>query len=52
MLDGGHLMYYLVEMVTGKPVSEEVQEIGFRFGAVILFSLMSIAIYNDIMRIT
>ncbi|MEN8824156.1 MAG: RIP metalloprotease RseP, partial [Glaciecola sp.] len=52
MLDGGHLMYYLVEMVTGKPVSDEVQEIGFRFGAVILFSLMSIAIYNDIMRIT
>ncbi len=52
MLDGGHLMYYLVEMVTGKPVSEEVQEIGFRFGAVILFSLMSIAIFNDIMRIT
>lgn len=52
MLDGGHLMYYLVEWVTGKPVSEEVQEIGFRIGAVILFSLMSIAIFNDIMRIT
>jgi regulator of sigma E protease len=52
MLDGGHLMYYLIEWVTGKPVSEEVQEIGFRIGAVILFSLMSIAIFNDIMRIT
>lgn len=38
--------------IEGKPVSEEVQEIGFRFGAVILFSLMSIAIFNDIMRIT
>jgi regulator of sigma E protease len=52
MLDGGPLMYYLIEWVTGKPVSEEVQEIGFRIGAVILFSLMSIAIFNDIMRIT
>ncbi len=52
MLDGGHLMYYLVEWVTGKPVSEEIQEVGFRIGAVILFSLMSIAIFNDIMRIT
>lgn len=50
MLDGGHLMYFIIEAVRGKPVPEHIQEIGFRFGAVILFGLMGIAIINDIMR--
>ncbi len=52
MLDGGHLMYYLIELITGKPVPEEVQEWGFRIGGMLLFTIMSIAIFNDISRIT
>ncbi len=51
MLDGGHLMYYLIEMVKGSPVSETAMDIGFRIGVVILVMLMSIAFYNDILRI-
>jgi len=47
VLDGGHLLYYLVEVVTGKPVSERVQEIGFKIGGAILMSLMLVAILND-----
>ncbi|BDM65316.1 zinc metalloprotease [Shewanella sp. NFH-SH190041] len=51
VLDGGHLMYYLAELVTGKPVPEKVQEIGFRFGAAMLLILMSIALFNDFARL-
>ena len=47
VLDGGHLLYYFVEVVTGKPLSERLQEIGFRIGAAVLMSLMAIAILND-----
>jgi regulator of sigma E protease len=52
MLDGGHLMYFTAEWITGKPVSEAVQEIGFKIGGVLLFMLMATAIFNDILRIT
>jgi regulator of sigma E protease len=52
MLDGGHLMYFTAEWITGKPVPEAVQEIGFRIGGVLLFMLMAVAIFNDINRIT
>jgi regulator of sigma E protease len=52
MLDGGHLMYFCIEWITGKPVSEAVQEVGFRIGGVLLFMLMATAIFNDILRIT
>lgn len=51
VLDGGHLLYYLIELLTGKPVPEKIQEMGFRFGALILLALMSIAIVNDISRL-
>lgn len=51
VLDGGHLLYYFVEVITGKPVSEKVQEIGFRFGAALLLMLMSIALFNDFARL-
>lgn len=47
VLDGGHLMYYFFEALTGKPVSEKVQEFGFKIGIVILMSFMSIALLND-----
>jgi len=51
VLDGGHLMYYVIELLTGKPVPEKIQEVGFRIGAALLFMLMSIAIFNDFTRL-
>jgi regulator of sigma E protease len=51
VLDGGHLFYYSIELLTGKPVPEKIQEIGFKFGTIALLSLMSIAIFNDLSRL-
>ncbi len=51
LLDGGHLMYYLVEILTGKPVSAERQAFFQRFGVVLLGSLMFIALFNDLQRL-
>jgi len=51
LLDGGHLMYYLIELVIGKPVSEAMQIVGQQVGLVLLLGLMSIAIFNDITRL-
>jgi regulator of sigma E protease len=51
LLDGGHLMYYLIEFVTGKPVSDSVQSIGQQLGMVLLLGLMGLALYNDLMRL-
>jgi len=51
VLDGGHLLYYLIELLTGKPVPENIQEAGYKFGALALLGLMSIAIYNDLLRL-
>lgn len=47
MLDGGHLLYYLVEAVRGRPLSMKVQEIGFRFGFVLVLALMVFTLFND-----
>jgi regulator of sigma E protease len=51
VLDGGHLLYYFIEVITGKPVPEKVQEIGFRFGAALLLMLMGVALFNDFARL-
>ncbi len=51
VLDGGHLLFYLVEMIKGNPVSERVQEFFLRIGIAILVMLMSLAIFNDINRL-
>jgi regulator of sigma E protease len=51
VLDGGHLMYYLVEIGKGSPVSERALELGQRIGLALLFTLMAFAIYNDISRL-
>lgn len=51
MLDGGHLVYFAVEAITRKPVSERVQIIGQQIGLVLLGGLMFLAFYNDIWRI-
>jgi regulator of sigma E protease len=48
MLDGGHLFFYLVECVRGRPLSEKTQEYFFRFGFFILMSLMLFATFNDL----
>lgn len=47
MLDGGHLLYYLVEAVRGRPLSMRVQEIGFRFGFALVLALMVFTLVND-----
>jgi regulator of sigma E protease len=51
LLDGGHLMYYTIEVLKGSPVSERVMEIGQRAGLVVLLFLMAFAFYNDINRL-
>lgn len=51
LLDGGHLMYYLIEFVKGSPVSESVQVVGQQIGLALLLGLMSVVIYNDIARL-
>jgi regulator of sigma E protease len=48
MLDGGHLAYYAVEAVRGRPLSQRVQEIGFRFGMALVFTLMAFTLVNDL----
>jgi regulator of sigma E protease len=51
MLDGGHLMYYLFEAVTGRPVSEQWLERLQRGGVAIMLLMMSLALYNDVARL-
>jgi len=51
MLDGGHLFYYLIELFKGSPVSETTEIIGQKIGIMLLLCLMSIAIYNDLLRL-
>ncbi|HTO46454.1 MAG TPA: RIP metalloprotease RseP [Burkholderiales bacterium] len=51
VLDGGHLMYYMIEVLKGSPVSERAMEIGQRAGLAVLLFLMAFAFYNDINRL-
>ena len=51
MLDGGHLLYYAVEVVTGKPVSEKIQLMGQQVGLLLLAGLMTFVFYQDILRV-
>ncbi len=52
ILDGGHLVYYLVEMVKGSPVSAQVMDAGQRIGIVLIIGLTFIALFNDVLRIS
>ncbi|ADZ70525.1 RIP metalloprotease RseP [Polymorphum gilvum] len=52
MLDGGHLVYYFAEAVRGKPLSERVQDFGFRIGIALVLMLMIFATWNDVLRLT
>lgn len=51
LLDGGHLMYYLIEWIKGSPVSDEAQMFGQRIGIALLGTLMIFAFYNDLTRL-
>jgi len=50
VLDGGHLMYYLIEVIKGSPVSDRIQIMGYKVGLALVMSLMVVATYNDIAR--
>jgi regulator of sigma E protease len=51
LLDGGHLLYYAVEIFKGSPVSERAMELGQRLGLTLLLFLMAFAIFNDFNRL-
>jgi regulator of sigma E protease len=51
LLDGGHLMYYTIEILKGRPVSERAMQIGQHVGMAVLFTLMLLALFNDVNRL-
>jgi regulator of sigma E protease len=51
LLDGGHLLFYLIEAARGRPLSERAQEVGFRIGLAIVLMLMIFATYNDVLQL-
>ena len=51
MLDGGHLLFYLIESIKGSPISEQIQEYAFRLGLALLIGIMLFANLNDIMQL-
>jgi len=51
ILDGGHLLYYSLEVLTGRPLSERFAEMAQRAGAGLLFMLMALAVFNDLVRL-
>jgi len=52
LLDGGHLLFYGIEAIRGRPLSERAQEVGFRIGLAIVVMLMIFATFNDIIHFT
>ena len=51
MLDGGHLLYYAVEALIGRPIPERLQYLGIQVGLVFLVGIMLLAFYNDLLRL-
>lgn len=51
MLDGGHLLFYSIEAVSGRPVSEKIMEYSYRFGFAVIIMLMAFTLFNDARRI-
>ncbi len=51
MLDGGHLLFYSIEAIRGRPLSENTQEIGFRIGLALVLMLMIFATWNDLIHV-
>ena len=52
LLDGGHLLFYSIEALRGRPLSDRAQEVGFRIGLAIVLMLMIFATFNDIVHLT
>lgn len=52
MLDGGHLLFYAIEAIRGRPLSDRTQEIGFRIGLALVLMLMVFATWNDLNHLT
>ena len=48
LLDGGHLLFYGIEAIRGRPLSERVQEFGFRIGLALIVMLMIFTVWNDL----
>lgn len=51
LLDGGHLLFYAIETIRGRPLSDRAQEVGFRIGLAVVVMLMIFATFNDILRL-
>jgi regulator of sigma E protease len=51
MLDGGHLLYYFVEIIIRREVSEQAKALGFNIGLILLITLMILAVFNDVSRL-
>ncbi len=51
LLDGGHLLFYVIEIIKGSPVSLQTQQFALRFGIWVILSLTFIALYNDVLRL-
>ena len=52
MLDGGHLMYALIEGLTGRPLSERFKMVSVSLGLILLMALTAVALKNDLVRLT
>jgi regulator of sigma E protease len=50
VLDGGHLFFYLIEALRGRPLGERAQEIGMRFGLAVVLALMAFTTVNDLFQ--
>jgi regulator of sigma E protease len=50
MLDGGHLLYYVIEAARGRPLGQNAQEFGFKLGFALVLTLMVFATWNDVVR--
>lgn len=51
VLDGGHLLYYTVELLAGRPVPEKIQMVGYQVGLFLVLGIMMLALYNDFARL-
>jgi regulator of sigma E protease len=50
MLDGGHLLFYALEAIRGRPLGEKAQEYGFRFGLAIVLTIFVVATWHDLVK--
>ena len=51
VLDGGHLLFYVVELLAGRPVPEKIQVLGYQVGLFLVLGIMVLALYNDFARL-